>query len=174
MARHQVFQHKLVSCTSAIPHPFCQRHPKDPTPCVTRTRTARRRCIPAPAIAVPAPRLRAHCCHADVRVHARLILDLHNSTIHQNIHIHQHVLRHCPPPSEPLCHNGTTPTPPWPNGTTPTPGWTKAITMHPYAAGQLHSLISIDTTCFLLALQADGFSHSHPLLPLLSHKQAQS
>jgi len=28
MARHQVLQHRLVSCTSAIPHPFCQRHPK--------------------------------------------------------------------------------------------------------------------------------------------------
>ena len=28
MARHQVLQHRLGSCTSAIPHPFCQRHPK--------------------------------------------------------------------------------------------------------------------------------------------------
>jgi len=31
MVRHQVLQHSLASCTSVIPHPFCQRHTKDPT-----------------------------------------------------------------------------------------------------------------------------------------------
>jgi len=89
--------------------------PKDPTLCITRNRTARRRCIPAPAIAAPAPApaVAAPPCPLMLRVDARLTLDLNNSTPLRNIHIHQQVLRCCLPPSEPLCRNGTTPTPAW-------------------------------------------------------------
>ena len=177
MARHQVFNtHSSVAllqfrtpfanATQKIQHraslglarPGDATSPRPPLPC-------RRQ---------PLPR----CC-ADTRVHARLILNLYNLTVHRNIHIHQHVLRHCPPPSESLCHSRTSTTPPWPTGTTPTPAWTKPsqciLTLpvnhtHRYALWSL----SIDTMRFFLDLHADGRFHPHSLLCFPSHKEEQS
>jgi len=178
MARHQVLQHVLVSCTSAIPHPFCQRHPKiqlSASPVAPTRRFHTHRCRAGSALvalAIPRqslPRL------PTLRVDARLIFDLNNSTTHRNIHTHRQVLRHDPLPSEPLCRNGTTPTPACRNGTTPTPAWTKPSQCIPtlqvdYTHRYALRSCSIDTKRCFLDLHADGLSYSHSLLCLPSHK----
>ena len=120
----------------------------------TRRFLARRCCVPRPPM---------------LRVDARLIFDLNNSTTHRNIYTHRQVLRHHLPPSESLCRNGTTPTPAWtkPSRCIPT---LQVNYTHRYA---LRSR-SIDTMRFFLDLHADGLSHSHSLSCFPSHKQEQS
>jgi len=175
MARHQVLQHSLVRCTSAIPHPFCQRHPKiqfRASPVAPASVFCARNTAPATP-RQPSSRLPM------TRVDARLILNLNNLTIHRNIHTHRQVLRHCPPPSEPPCRNGTTPTPACHNGTTPPPAWTKPS--RPIRTLQVNCIhrcalrsCSIDTLRFFLDLHADGFFRPYSLLCFPSHKQEQS
>ena len=178
MARHQVLQHRLVSCTSAIPHPFCQRHPKIQfRACVTSragsafapARRSRRLGIFAlPLSRPPTP-----------RVDARLIFDLNNSTTTETSILINTFFDTTPPPSEPLCRNGTTPTPACHNKTTPTPAWTKPSRSIPtlqvnYTHRYALRSPSIDTMRFFLDLHADGLSHSHSLSCFPSHKQEQS
>jgi len=106
MARHQVLQHSLVSCTLAIPHPFCQRHP--------RSNSVRH--LPQTGPAPPRAGLLspvAACPGTDDRparpvspspgaADARLILDLNDPQTKHLLYIHRQVLPHHGPPSETL------------------------------------------------------------------------
>jgi len=155
MARHQVLQHRLVSCTSAIPHPFCQRHHKiqfRASLVAPAWRFSHRAgsAFSRPLMLRPAPTDASRQCTTH--------LDLNNSTPHQNIHTHRQVLRRCLLPSEPLCRNGTTPPPAW---TKPS----RCILTLPVNCSHRYALQSpsIDTMRFLLDLHTDGLFHPHSL-----------
>jgi len=182
MARHQVLQHRLVSCNSAIPHPFCQRHPKIQfrvSPVVAPARRFRARRCRAGSVAPATPRPRVVAAPADAPCRCTTHLRSQQLNHHRNIHTHRQLLRHHPPPSEPLCRNGTTPTPTCRNGTTPTPAWINPSRCIPtlqvnYTHRYALRSCSIDTMRFFLDLLADGLSHSYSLLCFPSHKQEQS
>jgi len=134
MARHQVLQHRLVSCTSVIPHPFCQRHPK-----------IQFRASPVIAPAQSRPRHRA-------RDAASVIATPADAPCRCTTHLRSQQPDH--PPKHPYPSTSSSTPPPFIGTTLPqrntanssvpqrnnsNPSVDKAITMHPHAAGQLHS-----------------------------------
>ena len=139
MARHQVLQHRLVSCTSAIPHPFCQRHPKIQSPAslgIARTGTAaipRLPCRAGSAFSRP-PLLRPAPADAPCRCTTHL---RSQQLDHPPKHLYPSTSSSTPPPSI-----GIT----LPQRNNSNSSVDKAITMHPHAAGQLHSSIRPSVT----------------------------
>jgi len=171
MARHQVLQHKLVSCTSAIPHPSCQRHPKDPTPCVTRNRTARRRCVPAPAVTAPARRFRARRCRTAAPADAPCQCTTHprfQQLDHPPKHPHPSISSSTLPPSI-----GNTPQ----QRNNSNSSVDVSITFHPHDAGQLTDTPfghAPSTRCVSFLTSTLMVFSTLTLLCLPSHKQEQS
>jgi len=137
MARHQVLQHRLVSYTPAIPHPFCQRHQKIQL-CASLG-------IARPsAAAFPRPPLlrcagsavsRARRCHNAMPADAPC-----RCTTHPRSQQLDSPLKHPHPSTSSLTLSpsiGTT----LPQRNNSNSSVDKAITMHPHAAGQLLSSI---------------------------------
>jgi len=173
MARHQVLQHRLVSCTSAIPHPFCQRHPKIQLCAslgITRPDAA---ASPRPPLPRRLGSSRARRCRAAMPADAPCRCTTHPQSQQLN-----------PPPKHPYPSTSSSTLSPSIGTTLPQQNNSnssvdKAVTPHPHAAGQLHSSICSSVTLhrhdtFLLDLHADGLFHPHSLLCFPSHKQEQS
>ena len=144
MARHQVLQHRLVSCTSAIPHPFCQRHPKIQS----------RACVTSRAGSAFAPARRSHRLGVFVlplsrpptlRVDARLIFDLNNSTTTETSILIDNFFD-----TTPLHRNHSAATEQLQLQRAATEQRQlqrgQTLTMHPHDAGQLHSSIRPSVT----------------------------
>jgi len=142
MARHQVLPHRLSSCTSAIPHPFCQRHPKIqsraslgivwPSAAASPRPPLPRRLITCRAGSAPVPRRLAH---------RRSVL-MHDSPRSQQLD---------PTPKHPYPSTGASTRSPSIRATLPqrnnsTSSMDKAITSPPLATGRLHSQIRSSVT----------------------------
>jgi len=142
MARHQVLQRRLVSCTSAIPHPFCQRHPKiqfRASPVVAPAG------VFAPALPRPQRRVgRCRACRHSVSMHDPCLI---STTRPPPKHPYPSTTSSTPPPSIgttlPQRNNSNSSVPQRNNANSSVD---KTITMHPHDAGQLHSVIRPSVT----------------------------